>query len=52
LQTLEDALVFAPLEMIEGKTGNVQFCGRFLDPPVLRNDRFFIPTAVFFEGDL
>ena len=48
LGNLEDALIFAPLEMVEGKTGNVQFCGHFVDPPVLRNDRFFIPTSAYF----
>ena len=47
----EDALIFAPLAMVEGKTGPVQFCGKFLAPPILRNDRFFIPSAVFFFED-
>ena len=48
-----DALVFSPLELVEGKVGYAQFCGKFIDPPILRNDRFFIPTSVqFFEDSL
>lgn len=43
-----DALIFAPLDMVEKKTGYAQFCGKFIDPPILRNDRFFIPTSVIF----
>ncbi len=44
----QDALVFAPLELVEGKTGFVRFCGTFVDPPVLRNDRFFIAEQAHF----
>ena len=51
LQNYQDALVFAPLEMVESKTGYVQFCGRFVDPPILRNDRFFIPYSAYFYED-
>ena len=48
-----DALIFAPLDLVDGKEGYVQFCGAFIEPPILRNDHFFIPTsAVFFEDDL
>lgn len=47
-----DALVFAPLEMIQGYEGYAQFCGNWIDPPILRNDRFFIPTSVKFEPNL
>ena len=46
-----DALIFAPLELVEGKTGTAQFCGHFVDPPILRDDRFFIPTSVVFYED-
>lgn len=53
LENFSDALIFAPLEMVEGKTGQVQFCGYYVDPPILRNDRFFIPqSAYFFEDEL
>ncbi len=53
LENMQDALIFAPLDIIEGKTGYAQFCGEFLDPPVLRNDRFFISDSVtFFEDNL
>ncbi len=53
LGNMQDALIFAPLNIIEGKTGYAQFCGEFLDPPVLRNDRFFITDSVtFFEDNL
>ena len=48
LGNLDDALIFAPLNMVEGRTGFVQFCGHFIDPPILRNDRFFIPSSVYF----
>ena len=51
LENYEDALIFAPLEIVEGKDGYAQFCGKFVDPPVLRNDRFFIPTSVYFYKD-
>lgn len=51
MQNYEDALIFAPLEMVESKTGFVQFCGRFIDPPILRNDRFFIPNSAYFYED-
>ncbi len=51
LENLEDALIFSPLDLVEGKTGYAQFCGVFLDPPILRNDRFFIPTSVTFYKD-
>lgn len=51
LSNYSDALIFAPLEMVEGKTGYAQFCGNFIDPPILRNDRFFIPTSVIFTED-
>ncbi len=44
LENWQDALIFAPLEMVKGKKGFVQFCGDFINPPILRNDRFFIPT--------
>lgn len=48
-----DALIFSPLALVEGRTGYAQFCGYFIDPPVLRNDRFFIPTSVtFYEDEL
>ncbi len=46
-----DALIFSPLELLEGKTGYVQLCGRFIDPPILRNDRFFIPNSANFLED-
>ncbi len=53
LENFSDALIFAPLELVEGKTGQVQFCGYYIDPPILRNDRFFIPeSAYFFEDEL
>ena len=51
LENLEDALIFSPLDFVEGKSGYAQFCGVFLDPPILRNDRFFIPTSVTFYKD-
>ena len=51
LVNFEDALVFAPLEIVEGKEGYAQFCGKFIDPPILRNDRFFIPDSVTFFKD-
>lgn len=51
LGNLEDALIFSPLDIVEGSTGYAQFCGVFLDPPILRNDRFFIPTSVTFYED-
>ncbi len=51
LGNLEDALIFSPLEMVDGKTGYVQFCGHFIDPPILRNDRFFIPSSAYFYKD-
>ena len=48
-----DALIFSPLALVQNKIGRAQFCGKFIDPPVLRNDRFFIPTTVtFFEDGL
>ena len=46
-----DVLIFAPLEMVEGENGYAQFCGSFINPPILRNDRFFIPDSVFFIED-
>lgn len=50
LENYQDALIFAPLSIVEGKTGIVRFCGKYLDPPILRGDRFFIPTdAEFIE---
>lgn len=52
LTNFEDALIFAPLSMTEGRTGYAQFCGAFIDPPILRNDRFFIPTSVTFLEDI
>ena len=51
LQTLQDALIFAPLDIVKWKTGYAQFCGEFVDPPVLRNDRFFISESVFYYED-
>ena len=48
LENWKDALIFAPLDIVKGKTGFVQFCGDYLNPPILRNDRFFIPTEAFF----
>ena len=51
LENLADALVFSPLDLVENKTGYAQFCGHFIEPPVLRNDRFFIPTSVSFYED-
>ncbi len=51
LVNYEDALIFAPLGLVEGKTGYVQFCGNFIEPPILRNDRFFIPTSVTIYKD-
>lgn len=49
----QDVLIFSPLELVEGKTGYAQFCGQLIDPPILRNDRFFIPTSAhFFEDSL
>ena len=51
LNTLADALIFAPLDMVRDKTGYAQFCGIFIDPPILRNDRFFIPSSVTFIED-
>lgn len=48
LKNWQDALIFAPLEMVEEKKGFVQFCGDFINPPILRNDRFFIPTEAYF----
>lgn len=50
LDNWKDALIFAPLDIVKGKTGYVQFCGNYLNPPILRNDRFFIPTEAFFLG--
>lgn len=50
LEAMQDALIFAPLDIVKGKSGYAQFCGEFVDPPVLRNDRFFISESVnFFE---
>jgi len=48
LETFQDALVFSPLELVAGQTGYVQFCGSFIDPPILNNDRFFIPVSATF----
>ncbi len=52
LSNNEDALIFAPLSLVEGRTGYAQFCGKFIDPPILRNDRFFIPSSVTFLEDI
>ena len=46
-----DALIFSPLQLVEGKSGPAQFCGKFIDPPILRNDRFFIPESVIFINE-
>lgn len=43
-----DSLIFAPLDIVRERTGYVQFCGNYLNPPILRNDRFFVPTEAFF----
>ena len=51
LVNYEDALIFSPLDLVEGRTGYAQFCGKYIDPPILRDDRFFIPTSVFFYKD-
>ena len=51
LVNMKDALIFAPLALVEDKEGYAQFCGHFVDPPILRNDRFFIPTSVTFYKD-
>ena len=48
LETHRDALVFAPLTMVENYEGYAQFCGNWIEPPILRDDRFFIPTSVQF----
>ena len=48
----EDALIFAPLSLVEGRTGYARFCGEFIDPPILRSDRFFIPSSVSFLEDI
>ena len=52
LSNNEDALIFSPLSIVEGRTGYAQFCGKFIDPPILRSDRFFIPTSVTFLEDI
>ena len=49
LNNYRDALVFAPLSMIGNYEGYAQFCGNWIEPPILRDDRFFIPTSVQFE---
>ena len=51
LSSGSDALIFSPLDLAEGKVGSAQFCGKFVDPPILRNDRFFIPESVTFFED-
>lgn len=48
LNTYQDALVFAPLELISGHDGFVQMCGNWIEPPILRQDRFFIPRNAIF----
>ena len=50
--TYQDALVFAPLTLVRGKEGYAQLCGTWIDPPILRNDRFFIATDAVFLSDL
>ncbi|MBQ6510227.1 MAG: hypothetical protein IJI07_12205 [Flexilinea sp.] len=52
LSNNEDALIFSPLSIVEGRTGYAQFCGKFIDPPILRSDRFFITTSVTFLEDI
>lgn len=48
IETYQDALVFAPLDLVAGREGFVQMCGNWIEPPILRRDRFFIPrNAVF-----
>ena len=51
LGILEDSLIFSPLELVENREGYAMFCGHFIDPPILRDDRFFIPTSVTFYKD-
>lgn len=50
--TYQDALVFAPLPLVRGKEGYAQLCGTWIEPPILRNDRFFIATGAVFLSDL
>lgn len=48
LESHRDALVFAPLYLVENQYGPVQLCGNWIVPPILRNDGFFIPTSAEF----
>ncbi len=48
LDNLNDILVFSPLDLVKDQTGYVVFCGKLMDPPILRKDRFFIPTSANF----
>lgn len=48
LGDLSDVLIISPLELVEGKEGAALFCGEFIDPPIYRNDHFFIPESAEF----
>ncbi len=48
LSDWKDALIFSPLPLVKDCTGYVVFCGYYLDPPILRQDRFFIPSSAYF----
>lgn len=51
LNTWQDVLVFAPLEIVKGHQDYASFCGEFVNPPVLRQDNFFIATKANFIND-
>lgn len=40
LDTFEDILLFAPLDIAENKTGEVAFCAQLMDPPIYQDYRF------------
>ncbi|HQF79215.1 MAG TPA: hypothetical protein PLD11_00245 [Flexilinea sp.] len=48
LSDWKDALIFSPLPLVKDRIGYVVFCGNYLDPPILRQDRFFIPSSAYF----
>lgn len=46
LDTFEEILLFAPLDIVSGKlNGEVTFCARMIDPPVYQDYRFAIVSS-------
>jgi hypothetical protein len=46
LDTFEEILLFAPLDMVSGTlSGEVSFCARLIDPPIYHNYRFGIVSS-------